>query len=63
MAGIECEVLPNRPKACEIFLSAFGVSKAADATFAFTRRLVAVNALAVSRTVAAVGEHLAQAGI
>ena len=39
---LQCEVLPDRPEAREKFLSAFGVAKAAHATLAFARRLMAV---------------------
>ncbi|ANB72414.1 hypothetical protein AYM40_08605 [Paraburkholderia phytofirmans OLGA172] len=38
---LQCEVLPYRPEAREKFLRAFRVAKAAHATLAFARRLVA----------------------
>jgi hypothetical protein len=39
---LQCEMLPNRPKAREEFLRAFRVEKAANATLAFACWLVAV---------------------
>jgi hypothetical protein len=39
---LQCEVLPDRPEAQEKFLCAFRVAKAAHATLALARRLVAV---------------------
>ncbi|MEA3096225.1 MAG: hypothetical protein QOF74_465 [Caballeronia mineralivorans] len=39
---LQCEVLPDRPKAREKLLCAFWVAKAAHAALAFARRLVAI---------------------
>ena len=39
---LEREMLPDRPEAQEEFLCAFRVAKAAHATLAFARRLVAI---------------------
>ncbi|MEA3115741.1 MAG: hypothetical protein QOG58_5540, partial [Caballeronia sp.] len=40
--ALGCEMWPNRPEAREKFLCAFRVAKAAHATLAFARWLVAV---------------------